>query len=91
MRADWRSRAACANMADPTFAESDPFFPEGMRGAGYGAKRYATAKAICSTCHVQIECLTVALEAEAQIAPYRWGVWAGLNANERQELSRRSA
>lgn len=91
MTEDWRSRAACANMADPSFAESDPFFPEGSRGAGYGAKRYAAAKAICSTCQVQTECLSTALEAEALITPYRWGVWAGLNANERQELSRRTA
>lgn len=89
MSGDWRARAACAGMADASFAVSDPFFPEGDRAAGYGAKRYAEAKTICSTCQVRPECLSDGLEAESLRTPYRWGVWGGTTANERQQLSRK--
>lgn len=85
MTADWRRLAACAGMADASFAESDPFFPE--RSAGHGPKKYAAGKAICGSCLVRTPCLADALAMEAQLSPYRWGVWGDTNPDERRAAS----
>lgn len=72
IRYDWQERGACRD-ADP-----DLFFPE--RGSpGDSAKR------VCVTCPVRIECLEYAL-ANSE----RYGVWGGLTERERTRLRRRA-
>ena len=44
----------------------------------------ARAKAICSKCPVQAECLAEALENQIE-----WGVWGGMTERERRALLRR--
>lgn len=69
---DWQENAACLD-ADP-----DLFFPE--RGSpGDSAKR------VCVTCSVRLECLEYAL-ANGE----RYGIWGGLTERERTRLRRQS-
>ena len=62
-------------------AEVDPelFFPESAR-ASSGVKKF------CAGCPVSDECLTVALSERIE-----FGVWGGLDFNERKKLRRRVA
>jgi len=72
----WRSQAACRHL--PT----DLFFP-----VGHGPRAQAQtglAKQVCSSCAVQEECLCYALMANA-----RYGVFGGLDEEERRDLRRR--
>lgn len=72
IRYDWQELGSCKD-ADP-----DLFFPE--RGSpGDSAKR------VCVTCPVRIECLEYAL-ANGE----RYGVWGGLTERERTRLRRRA-
>jgi WhiB family redox-sensing transcriptional regulator len=66
-RPEWFDRAACRG------EETETFFP------GKGGT-LATARAICSKCSVQSECLSYALEVEAV------GVWAGTTAKGRAAM-----
>jgi WhiB family redox-sensing transcriptional regulator len=43
------------------------------------------AKAICSKCPVQLECLSFAVQSGTE-----FGIWGGLNADERRMLALRS-
>lgn len=45
------SAGACAGLADATFAESDPFYPEPVRGRPTGDP-YAAARAVCAQCPI---------------------------------------
>lgn len=68
---NWRHHAACRDL-DPHL-----FFPEPDDDAG-------PAKAVCSTCPVQQECLEYALATRQDD-----GVWGGLDETERRRLRRR--
>jgi WhiB family redox-sensing transcriptional regulator len=67
-------RAACRDK-DPLV-----FFP------AEGSRAYA-AKAICRTCPVINECLTYALEYEAEHPGSRWGVYGGTTPRERRTMT----
>lgn len=72
IRYDWQDAAECQNH-DP-----DLFFPE--RGSpGDSAKR------VCVTCTVRLECLEYAL-ANGE----RYGIWGGLTERERTRLRRQA-
>lgn len=68
----WRDAALCA--------QTDPaaFFPE----KGESTRQ---AKAVCTACPVQGECLDFALAHDE-----RFGVWGGLSDRERRRLSIRA-
>lgn len=74
----WRQHAACRN------EDAELFFPV---GTGAPALRQAEeAKAICHTCPVAEQCLEWALETKQQ-----YGVWGGLDENQRRALATRAA
>lgn len=77
---DWRPKAACRGL-DP-----DMFFAsEDVDNRQERRDREASAKAVCAHCGVVQECLDYALAAGE-----RYGVWGGMNADERRALKRRS-
>ena len=69
-RPDWQRQAACRKHRELTW------FPS--RGEHVA---FAAAKAVCSGCPVQTECLTAALDEGVPD-----GIWGGLSANERRQL-----
>ena len=75
-RAGWWTRAACAS-ADPEL-----FFP--ISYSGPALRQVAQAKAICTRCQIQRECLRYALDAGSI-----QGVWGGMTEEERHRLARR--
>jgi hypothetical protein len=75
------SRGACAGMADATFGESDPFYPEPVRGWPTNVDPYAAAKAVCGRCAIRDQCLQDALTDIVQ-----WGYRGGMTPEKRQEL-----
>ena len=76
---DWRARAACKGM-DP-----EHFFSSDDDGANKHerAEREAAAKAVCVKCDVRRDCLSYAIAAGE-----RYGVWGGMNAQERRAIAR---
>src|SRR5580658_8316110 len=72
---DWRSLAACRS-ADP-----DLFFP--VSSSGKALEQAAEAKAVCTGCRVQRECLAFALATHQM-----HGVWGGTSEQERYLLRR---
>lgn len=74
----WRAQAACQRL--PT----ELFFPIG-HGPGAQAQT-RLAKEICKACPVRPQCLDYALAANA-----RYGVFGGLEEDERREVRRRRA
>jgi WhiB family transcriptional regulator, redox-sensing transcriptional regulator len=72
---EWSNRAACLT------AEPEQFFPVGAGGAA--AWETAAAKAICGTCSVVTQCRDYALETRQP-----FGVWGGLDEEERRALLR---
>ena len=60
-----------------TDADPEIFFPP-------VGKSGAVARQICSRCSVRADCLAYALAAEEE-----FGIWGGLDQNERQNLKRR--
>lgn len=77
---------ACYGLADVTYSDSDPFFPEGTVGRNGGPPDYTEAKRICQSCPVRQVCLEDALASESDYL--RYGVRGGLTADERQQLVR---
>jgi WhiB family redox-sensing transcriptional regulator len=76
---DWRLRAACKGL-DP-----DMFFAsEDLENRQERRDREAAAKAVCARCAVTEECLDYATRAGE-----RYGIWGGLNSEERRALRRR--
>lgn len=69
----WRDDAACSGTDD------ELFFPTGEED-----QRVERAKAICSVCPVQEECLQYALATNQTE-----GVWGGMTGAERRRLRRR--
>lgn len=72
----WTADAACAD------AEPDLFHPEGHPGVVLILT--AEAKTYCARCQVSARCLA---ESLARADP--WGVWGGLDEDERAALLRR--
>ncbi|HMC36454.1 MAG TPA: WhiB family transcriptional regulator [Actinomycetota bacterium] len=50
------------------------------------ARAERRAKSICSRCPVKADCLAFALQSKVE-----FGIWGGLNGNERRALLRRTA
>lgn len=75
---EWWQQAACRDRNAELFFHSDH-----ERGPSR-AMRTAKAKAVCGTCPVVVQCLAYAL---AQPEPY--GIWGGLDEQERARLLRR--
>ena len=73
---DWRAAAAC-RACDP-----DLFFPVSPSGLAT-ERQVAEAREVCARCPVRAECLEFALDTRE---PY--GVWGGLNEDERRTLLR---
>ncbi len=68
----WTVDAACRT-ADP-----DAYYPPSGQG---GQSMAAHAKFVCRGCPVRTACLTHALETDEP-----WGIWGGLDAQERRSL-----
>jgi WhiB family redox-sensing transcriptional regulator len=78
---DWRPEAACRGLDPELFFSSDEIVNRQER-----LEREAEAKAVCTRCTVRTDCLTYALDAGE-----RYGIWGGLNAQERRALGRSRA
>ncbi len=72
---DWQYEGACRGADPATF-----FSPDAERGPRR-RRREAAAKALCAVCPVRQACLDHALAVRE---PY--GVWGGLNINEREMI-----
>ena len=72
-RYNWQEEGACRGI------EPEVFFPVSDEEAG-------PAKAICSACDVQRECLAFSFQNRE-----RYGVWGGVTEKERIEMVRRGA
>ena len=75
---DWREQAECLK-ADPEL-----FFPVGNTGPALD--QIERAKAVCASCSVTEMCLQYAMDTNQD-----YGVWGGLNEDERRTLKRRAA
>lgn len=75
---DWRADARCGARMD------DLMFPSAELGTAARLEQVARAKAECAVCPVRAKCLEWALESGQE-----WGVWGGLDEDERAALSRR--
>lgn len=71
----WQEQGAC-RQADPTLF----FHPQNERGLAR-ARRDKSAKAVCASCSVRIECADYAIRARE---PY--GVWGGLTEEDREAI-----
>jgi WhiB family redox-sensing transcriptional regulator len=76
---DWRPKAACRGLDPDVF-----FVSEDVENRTERRERESTAKAVCARCLVIEDCLGYALAAGE-----RYGIWGGLNADERRALKRR--
>ena len=74
----WLDRAACQGMDAPLF-----FGPDG-EARPEREIREAKAKAVCNLCTVRVQCLDYALRNSI-----RYGIWGGLNGEERTRERRR--
>lgn len=75
-RDDWMLHAACGGRHDLFFS------PEAGETRSERREREAEAKAVCAACRVRAECLEEAIRSGE-----RFGIWGGLNAQERRGLS----
>lgn len=71
----WRNDAACRD-TDP-----DLFFPVGQTGPAIA--HIESAKQVCTTCAVKIECLEYSLMTNQDA-----GIWGGLTEDERRQIRR---
>src|SRR5438270_13233553 len=76
---DWRSRAACKGIDPEHFFSSD----DEVASKHERAERESAAKAVCMRCDVRRECLSYAIAAGE-----RYGIWGGMNAQERRAVAR---
>jgi WhiB family transcriptional regulator, redox-sensing transcriptional regulator len=72
---EWRDQSACREV-DPEL-----FFP--LTASGPSEYQISRARAVCSTCVVQAQCLSWSLDNDVT-----HGVWGGLSEQERHELLR---
>lgn len=77
---DWRERAACLNV------DLAVFFPHRPSRIPAERERLETARAVCDGCPVWEQCLEAMLAIPATYD--RDGVFAGLTARERSDLSK---
>ena len=77
----WQARAACRGPQAAAF-----FPPTHAERKEDKVAREARAKAICSTCVVQNDCLEYAIRIRE---PH--GIWGGMNETERKQLLERRA
>jgi WhiB family redox-sensing transcriptional regulator len=75
---EWSDRAACLS------AEPEQFFPVG--GAAASGWETAAAKQVCAGCSVLMECRDYALTTRQP-----FGVWGGLDEQERRDVLARRA
>ncbi len=75
---DWRASAACKGIDPELF-----FASEDLPNKQDRIERESAAKAICVPCVVRADCLTYAIAAGE-----RYGVWGGLNPQERRAHAR---
>ncbi len=75
----WRDRAACRDMG----TGNPVFFLKSRK-----PRAREEAKAICSGCPVQANCEQFITETEPLDRNRRFGVWAGLDENERHLIAR---
>lgn len=75
---DWRRLAACKGVDPELFFSSDDLPDKRER-----IERESAAKAICLRCTVRTDCLDYAVTAGE-----RYGIWGGLNAQERRAYAR---
>lgn len=73
--ADWRARAACSGYPNTLFFPSSD---------GPDEPAVEKAKAVCSICPVNADCLQYALETNQ-----RAGIWGGTSEKERKSLRRK--
>lgn len=71
----WRNNAACRD-TDP-----DLFFPVGQTGPAIA--HIESAKQVCTTCAVKIECLEYSLMTNQDA-----GIWGGLTEDDRRQIRR---
>lgn len=71
---EWQRHGSCRNLDSAVF-----FHPDGERGFAR-SDRVARAKQICRGCPVIVQCRHHALTVEEP-----FGVWGGLDENERKE------
>lgn len=85
MISDFIERAAC--YGKPIMW----FFPEGKHARPSRTETpgaYARGKTICRGCPVRTECLDFALQMERVSRDGRYGLWGGLDPDERHRLHR---
>jgi WhiB family redox-sensing transcriptional regulator len=75
---DWRSGAACKGYDPELFFSSEDLTDKRER-----VEREAAAKAVCVRCSVRPDCLDYAVAAGE-----RYGIWGGLNPQERRAYAR---
>jgi WhiB family transcriptional regulator, redox-sensing transcriptional regulator len=75
---DWRAHAACKGYDPELFFSSDDLTDKRER-----VEREAAAKAVCMRCTVRRDCLDYAIAAGE-----RYGIWGGLNPQERRAHAR---
>jgi WhiB family transcriptional regulator, redox-sensing transcriptional regulator len=75
---DWRPLAACRGVDPELFFSSDDLPNKHER-----IEREAAAKAVCNRCNVRQECLLYAIAAGE-----RYGIWGGMNPQERRAYAR---
>lgn len=76
LETDWMDRGRCLGM-DP-----DLFYPEHGVRAGM-------AKKACASCDVRADCLRYALDRMCDLDVGAFGIWGGMNADERWALRRK--
>jgi WhiB family redox-sensing transcriptional regulator len=69
----WQTGAACVGIDPETWV----------------AKDERIAKRICNGCPIRATCLTETMRVEAQVPGKRYGVFGGLNGDERRKLARK--
>ena len=74
----WQEQAACASLDTSMF-----FHPQNERGSAR-IRRDRTAKLVCASCPVRLECADYAIRARE---PY--GVWGGLSEDDREVIFKR--
>lgn len=75
---DWRSGAACSGLDPELFFSSEDIVNKQERH-----EREAAAKQVCGECAVTQSCLRYAIDAGE-----KYGIWGGLNPQERRAVVR---
>ncbi len=75
---DWRALAACKGVDPELFFSSDDIADKRDR-----TERESVAKGVCASCSVRGACLAYAIAAGE-----RYGIWGGLNPQERRAVAR---